>query len=78
MYSEKYKTSKYLLHLLFYNNSNILGQKVAILVYGEQKAGYKTASLDADSLSSGIHFYRLEVKGYRLKVTKTSNMALLK
>jgi len=38
---------------------NLLGQKVATLVEGKQKAGYKVARWDAGSFSSGIYFYRL-------------------
>ncbi len=39
---------------------NILGQKVATLVDGKQRTGYKTVRWDAGSLSSGIYFYRLQ------------------
>jgi len=48
--------------LKVYNN---LGQKVATLVDGEQKAGYKIIRWDANAFSSGIYFCRLEVR--RLK-----------
>ncbi len=57
---------------------NILGQKVATLVDARQKAGYKTVRWEASSLPSGIYFYRLEVKGDRLKVSKARKMILLK
>lgn len=57
---------------------NILGQRVTSLVEGQQKAGYKIAKWDASSLSSGIYFCRLEVKGDRFKVAKTRKMVLLK
>ncbi len=57
---------------------NILGQKVAGLVDGEQKAGYKTVRWDVGSLASGIYFCRLKVMGDRLKITKTRQMILLK
>ena len=57
---------------------NILGQKVASLVDGKQKAGYETARWDAGSFSSGIHFYRLRVIGDRLKVEKTRKMVLIR
>lgn len=35
---------------------NILGQKVATLVAGKQKSGYKTVRWDASSFSNGITF----------------------
>jgi len=35
-------------------------QKVAILVDGKQKAGYKGARWDSKPFSSGIYFYRLQ------------------
>ena len=55
---------------------NILGQKVASLVDGEQKAGYKSVRWDAGSFSSGIYFCRLEVRG--LKAEKTKKMVLIR
>jgi len=53
---------------------NILGQKVATLVDREQKAGYKTVKWDANSLSSGIYFYRLQAEDF----VQTRKMVLLK
>ncbi len=53
---------------------NVLGQKVACLVDGEQKAGYKTARWDAGSLSGGVYFYRLKAGDF----VQTRRMVLLK
>jgi hypothetical protein len=43
---------------------DVLGRQVKALVDGEQSAGRYPVSFDASSLSSGIYFYRLQVKGY--------------
>jgi large repetitive protein len=40
---------------------NTLGQLVAVLVSGQQPAGYHTATFDASGLSNGIYVYRLFV-----------------
>jgi hypothetical protein len=53
---------------------SILGQKVATLVDGEQKAGNKTASWDASSFSSGIYFYRLKAGDF----VQTRKMVLIR
>lgn len=53
---------------------NILGQKVATLVDGQQKAGYKIATWDASSFSSGIYFYRLKAGDFM----EARKMALLR
>jgi len=53
---------------------NILGQKVVVLVDGEQKVGYKTTRWDASSLSSGIYFYRLQAGDF----VQTRKMILLR
>jgi len=53
---------------------NILGQKVATLVDGNQKAGYKRARWDAGSLCSGIYFYRLQAGDF----VQTRKMVVLK
>ncbi len=38
---------------------NIVGERVAVLVDGHQKAGYKVASWNAKDMASGVYFYRL-------------------
>ena len=53
---------------------NSLGQKVATLVDGEQKAGYKSVRWDAGSLSSGIYFYRIQAGDFM----QTRKMIMLK
>lgn len=42
---------------------NLKGQRVLMLFEGQQKAGYQTATLHADGLSSGLYFVRLEAGG---------------
>ena len=41
---------------------NTLGQQVAELVNGEVGAGYHDVSFDASGLSSGVYFYRIQVR----------------
>jgi len=53
---------------------NILGQKVASLVDGNQKAGYKTARWDAGPFSSEIYFYRLQAGDFM----QTKKMVLIR
>jgi len=53
---------------------NVLGQKVASLVDGKQKGGYKTVKWDASSFSSGIYFFRLKAGDF----VQTRKMVLLK
>jgi len=53
---------------------NVLGQRVASLVDGQQKAGYKTAKWDAGSLSSGIYFCRLQAGEF----VQTRKMVLIR
>ncbi|MBI5476012.1 MAG: T9SS type A sorting domain-containing protein [Ignavibacteriales bacterium] len=40
---------------------DLLGQVVAILRDGAEQAGYKSVDWNADFVSSGIYFYKLEV-----------------
>jgi hypothetical protein len=42
---------------------NVLGQRVATLVDGEQSAGRKQHTLDTSSFSSGVYFLRLNTNG---------------
>jgi len=53
---------------------NILGQRVARLVDGQQKAGYKSIRWDAGSFSSGIYFYRLKAGDF----VETRKMVLIR
>ena len=53
---------------------NLQGQKVATLVDGEQQAGYKIVSWNANSQASGIYFYRLRTDNF----VKTKRMQLMK
>jgi hypothetical protein len=43
---------------------NVLGQKVATLVSGKQKAGLHTVEWDAGGLASGVYYYRLVAGEY--------------
>jgi hypothetical protein len=42
---------------------DVAGREVATLVKGQQEAGEHTARFDAESLSSGVYWYRLETPG---------------
>jgi len=44
------------------------------LVDGEEEAGYKTVKWDANSLSSGIYFYRLQAGDF----VQTRKMVLIR
>jgi Secretion system C-terminal sorting domain len=41
---------------------NTLGQQVALLQHGEQEAGYHEVRFDGSGLSSGVYFYRIQVR----------------
>ncbi len=51
-----------------------LGQQVAILVQGEQGAGYHEVRFDGSGLSSGVYFYRMAAGDY----VATKKLLLLK
>lgn len=53
---------------------NILGQEVATLVDGEMVAGYHKVVFNANNLSSGVYFYRLDAN----KFSKTMKFMLVK
>ncbi len=53
---------------------NIMGQVVATLVNGQERAGYHTVTWDGSNVASGVYLYRLEVQGHNL----THKMLLLK
>ena len=53
---------------------NLLGQEVAVLADGEQKAGYYSAQWNARSMSSGVYIYRLYAKEF----VQTKKMILMK
>lgn len=43
---------------------NILGQEVATIFSGTQKAGNYTANFDANKFASGVYFYRLQAGSF--------------
>jgi len=53
---------------------NLLGEKVATLVDGEQQAGYISVSWEASELSSGLYFYKLTAGDF----TETKRMMLVR
>ena len=53
---------------------SVLGQRMAVLVSGQQPAGWHTVNLDASNWSSGTYIYRLQADG----ITMTRKFLLLK
>jgi len=43
---------------------DLLGREVATLVNGVEAAGYKSVTFNANGLSSGMYYYRLQVGKY--------------
>jgi hypothetical protein len=53
---------------------NMLGEEVATLVNGDQKAGFKSIEWNAGSEASGVYFYRLQTREF----TQTRKLLLLR
>ena len=53
---------------------NSVGQKVMVLVDGQQSAGYHQVSFNASGLSSGVYLYKLSTPGF----SQTKKMLLIK
>jgi hypothetical protein len=56
------------------NIYNVSGQKVDFIVNEKQKAGYYSVDFNAESLSGGIYFYKIEADGF----SRTKKMVLAK
>ncbi len=58
---------------------NVIGQRVASMPMGMQKAGYRKIRFDGMQMSSGLYFYQLEYKkDVHRQITKTGRMLLIK
>ena len=53
---------------------DVLGREIALLVNGEQTAGYKSVTWNAANVSSGLYFYRLTAGTF----TETKKLLLLR
>jgi hypothetical protein len=54
--------------------TNILGQRISVLINGMQKAGNYEINFDGSGLTSGIYFYKLTANGF----TSVRKMTLIK
>ncbi len=50
---------------VFLTVTNLLGQQIAVLVKGEQEAGWHEVTFDASTLPSGVYLYRIQAGTYR-------------
>ncbi|MEE9225996.1 MAG: S8 family serine peptidase [Bacteroidota bacterium] len=60
---------------------NMLGELIAILVDGKESAGSQSVEVEAEQLSSGVYFYRLEARstdGTREMFLQTRKMVVVK
>lgn len=53
---------------------NLIGERVALLVDGKQRAGYHATTFDAGGLASGLYFYRLRAGDF----VQTRKLVLLR
>jgi hypothetical protein len=53
---------------------DLLGQQVALLVKGEQRAGLHTVEFSGSELPSGVYYYRLQAGDF----TEVRRLLLLK
>jgi hypothetical protein len=57
---------------------NVLGQRVAVLVDEDQKAGYYQVKFVSSNLASGVYIYRIRAMGKGTFFTQTKKMMLVR
>ena len=57
---------------------NVLGQRVAVLVDEEQKAGYYQVQFENADLTSGMYFYRIQAASGGTTFTQTKKMLIVR